>query len=232
MLLHTLFDVLAALSSLTVTVIAYRWRLAGAAAKIEQGGLGYIIALVAGAGIGGFGFGTLNLWLSDEPGLARSILGALAGAIASIEVFKRWHGVTGSTGLIFVPAFATTVTVGRWGCYFAGLEDKTYGTPTALPWGKDFGDGVLRHPVQLYESVTMLAFLAVALILIGRRQTWFMRNGFYALVLAYAGQRFLWEFLKPYGPVIGPFNVFHLVCTALIAYATWMIRRSHERASP
>ena len=34
----------------------------------------------------------------------------------------------------------------------------TYGTPTALPWGVDFGDGVPRHPVQLYEAATMAAF--------------------------------------------------------------------------
>jgi phosphatidylglycerol:prolipoprotein diacylglycerol transferase len=157
--------------------------------------------------------------LSGEPMVARSIVGALAGAIAAIEVFKWWRGLSGSTGLIFVPAFATTVAVGRWGCFLAGLDDETHGLPTALPWGVDLGDGVLRHPVQLYESFTMLAFLLLALVLIGRRQGWFMRNGFYALVLLYAGQRFLWEFLKPYGSVVGPFNLFHLVCAGLVAYA-------------
>jgi phosphatidylglycerol---prolipoprotein diacylglyceryl transferase len=60
-----------------------------------------------------------------------------------------------------------------------------------------------------------------------------MRNGFYALVLFYAVQRFLWEFLKPYGAVIGPFNLFHLVCAALALYALammWGNQGKHERA--
>lgn len=231
MVIHTLFDFLAAFASFGVTAFCYRWRLADAAARIEAGGTGYVLALLAGAAAGGYGFGSLNMVLSGEPMVARSIVGALAGAIAAIEAFKWWRGLSGSTGLIFVPAFATTVAVGRWGCFLAGLEDETHGLPTALPWGVDLGDGILRHPVQLYESFTMLTFLLLALVLIGRREGWFMRNGFYALVLVYAGQRFLWEFLKPYGSVVGPFNLFHLVCAGLVAYAVLMIRRSHERAT-
>jgi phosphatidylglycerol:prolipoprotein diacylglycerol transferase len=231
MVIHTLFDFLAAVASLGVTAFCYRWRLAQAAARIEAGGTGYVLALLAGSAAGGYGFGSLNMVLSGEPMVARSIVGALAGAITAIEAFKWWRGLSGSTGLIFVPAFATTVALGRWGCFLAGLDDETYGRPTALPWGVDFGDGVPRHPVQLYESFTMLAFLLVVLVLIGRRQEWFMRNGFYALVLVYAGQRFLWEFLKPYGNVAGPFNLFHLVCAGLVAYAAVMIRRSHERTT-
>ena len=210
-----------------MTLFVYNWRLREAGRKIDSAGPLYGVALLAGAAIGGFGAGTLNLFLSGEPGVGRSIVGALAGAIVAVEIFKRWRGISGSTGLIFVPAFATSVVVGRWGCYFAGLADETYGTPTALAWGHDFGDGVMRHPVQLYESFTMAAFLIVALVLIGRRNASFMRNGFYLLVLVYAGQRFLWEFLKPYGSVAGPFNLFHLLCAGLVIYsAAMMTKRS------
>ena len=208
-----------------MTVLVYRWRLAEAGAKIEQAGIGYAFALVAGAAVGGFGAGTLNLWLTGVPGIGRSIAGALAGAIFAIELFKLARGIRGSTGIIFVPAFATSVMVGRWGCFFSGLDDHTFGTPTTLPWGHDFGDGVLRHPVQLYESFTLAAFLCVALVLIGRRNTVFMRNGFYLLVLTYGAQRFLWEFLKPYGAVIGPFNLFHFICAGLVIYSLVMMSR-------
>lgn len=231
--IHTVFDILAAVASLGMTVLCYRWRLGDAARRIEHAGAGYVLALVAGAAVGGYGFGSLNLALSGEPMVARSIVGALAGAIAAIELFKWARGLKGSTGLIFVPAFATAVVVGRWGCFLTGLEDKTYGTPTSLPWGVAMGDGIARHPVQLYESFSMAAFLVVALVLIGRRNQWFMRNGFYALVLFYAAQRFLWEFLKPYGTVIGPFNLFHLVGAGLAIYALamiWGTQRKHERA--
>lgn len=223
--IHTIFDLLAACAALGMTLVVYHWRLRDAGKRIDSAGPLYGLALVAGAAIGGFGAGTLNLWLSGEPGIGRSIVGALAGAIAAVEIFKRVKGISGSTGLIFVPAFATSVMVGRWGCYFAGVPDETYGTPTTLPWAHDFGDGVLRHPVQLYESFTMAAFLVVALVLIGKRNAFFMRNGFYLLVLFYAGQRFLWEFLKPYGTIAGTFNLFHLICAGLVIYSVAMMAR-------
>jgi prolipoprotein diacylglyceryltransferase len=224
-LIHLAFDLLAATAAMAMTVFAWHWRLGEAGRTIEKAGIAYALALLAGAAAGGFGAGTLNLWLSGEEGIGRSILGALAGAIAAVEIFKRARGMRGSTGLIFVPAFATSVMVGRWGCFFAGLEDETHGTPTSLPWGYDFGDGVLRHPVQLYESFAMAAFLAVALIFIGRRSPFFLQNGFYVLVFFYAAQRFLWEFLKPYGAVLGPFNLFHLLCAGLMIYSGVMIAK-------
>jgi len=229
-ILHTLFDLLTAVSALTMTVLVYRWRLGAAAQKIESAGIGYALALVLGAALGGYGAGTLNLWLSGAPGIGRSIAGALAGAIAAIEIFKRLRHIEGSTGLIFVPAFATSVAVGRWGCFLAGLPDNTYGTPTALPWGHDFGDGMARHPVQIYESFAMLGFLMVALALIGRRNAWFAANGFYAMVLYYAAQRFVWEFLKPYGALIGPFNLFHFICAGLVIYSLAMMGRAGKTA--
>ena len=57
-----------------------------------------------------------------------------------------------------------------------------------------------------------------------------LRTGFYLFVGIYAAQRFLWEFLKPYGTVIGPFNLFHLISIALIAYALIFARREAPRS--
>jgi phosphatidylglycerol---prolipoprotein diacylglyceryl transferase len=218
-IVHSVFDLLAATAAMATTFAVYRWRLQEAGERIERAGAAYGLSLVAGAAVGGFAAGTLNLWLSGLPGVGRSIVGALAGAIAAVELFKFFRGIKGSTGLIFVPAFATSVIVGRWGCYLSGIADQTYGTPTTLPWGHDFGDGIPRHPVQLYESFAMAAFLAVALVLLGRRNPFFLRNGFYLLVLWYAFQRFLWEFLKPYGAVLGSFNLFHFICAGLMIYS-------------
>ena len=113
----------------------------------------YAIAAGAGALCGAMFFGTANALLSGVHALGFSMVGGIAGAIASIEAFKRFTGVSGSTGIVFAAPFAATVAVGRWGCFFSGLADFTYGTPTALPWGVDFGDGIARHPVQLYESL-------------------------------------------------------------------------------
>jgi prolipoprotein diacylglyceryltransferase len=229
MTIHLLFDLLAATSAAAMTLFICHWRLAAAAERIENAGVGYAIALIAGAAVGGYGFGSLNLWLSGSPATARSVLGALCGAIAAIELYKRWTGIRGSTGLIFVPAFATSIAIGRWGCFFAGLEDETHGTPTALPWGHDFGDGITRHPVQLYESFAMTAFLAFALWALAVRQPFFMRNGFYLLTGCYAAQRFTWEFFKPYAAILGPFNLFHILCVALLGYSLVMTRALAKR---
>ena len=189
----------------------------------------YIAAGSLGATLGAYIAGTLNLWLSGVGGAGRSIEGALAGAIIAIEILKSRAGIRGSTGLRFVAPLAAAIAVGRIGCFLAGLDDMTYGTPTNLPWGVDFGDGVSRHPVQLYESLTMAAFLAAFILLRRRGNPAVLRGGFYLFVGVYAAQRFLWEFLKPYGTVAGPFNLFHLISVALIAYALLFARREAPR---
>jgi len=42
-----------------------------------------------------------------------------------------------------------------------GLSDNTYGTPTNLPWAVNFGDGIPRHPTQLYEIAFLIALLPI-----------------------------------------------------------------------
>ena len=218
MLVHSLFDLLAALTGLAV----YRLLPVAAPGAPAQPWLVhplYIAAGSVGATLGAYLAGSLNLWLSGIPGIGRSIEGAIAGGVIAIEALKWRHAIRGSTGLRLVAPLAAAIAVGRIGCFLAGLDDETYGTPTALPWGVDFGDGVPRHPVQLYESATMAIFCIVFVVLARRGNATLLRTGFYLFVGVYAGQRFLWEFLKPYGTVIGPFNLFHLLSLCLIAYA-------------
>jgi prolipoprotein diacylglyceryltransferase len=198
--------------------------------------LSYLTALIFGAGIGAVAFGSANLWLSGQVGIARSIEGAVAGAIVAIEIYKRIAGITVRTGARFALPFAVGVAVGRIGCFFAGLDDFTHGTPTALPWGRDFGDGVLRHPVQLYESAAMAAFAAVYLWRALAGDRFWAVQGFYLVVGYYGLQRFAWEFVKPYGTLIGPLTLFHLLSAVVLGYAIVMIATApkpegvHERA--
>jgi prolipoprotein diacylglyceryltransferase len=196
----------------------------------------YLAALIFGAGIGAVALGSANLWLSGQTGVARSIEGAVAGAILGVEIYKRIAGIALRTGARFALPFAVGVAVGRIGCFFSGLDDFTHGTPTALPWGRDFGDGVLRHPVQLYESAAMAAFAAAYVWrVLGGDRFWATR-GFYLAIGFYGAQRFVWEFLKPYGTLIGPFTLFHLLSAAVLLYALVMIataprpESAHERA--
>ena len=108
--------------------------------------------------------------------------------------------------------------IGRLGCLFAGVKDNTYGSPTRLPWAVELGDGIGRHPVQVYESLAMLAFLGLYLSGLAGRAPWAMRRGFYAFAIWYGAQRFLWEFLKPYPRLLGPLDLFQLIGVGLIVY--------------
>jgi prolipoprotein diacylglyceryltransferase len=228
LLVHSLFDVLALLAALAV------FRLVPAAApglpnEPWQVHPAYIVAASCGATVGAYLAGSANLWLSGIGGVGRSIEGAIAGAIIAIEALKWRTGVRGSTGLRFVAPLAAAIAVGRLGCFFAGLDDMTYGTPTTQAWGVDFGDSVPRHPVQLYEAATMAIFFGVFVLLLRRETEGLRRIGFYAFVAVYAVQRFAWEFLKPYATIIGPLNLFHLLSLPLVAYALVFVRRELQQ---
>jgi prolipoprotein diacylglyceryltransferase len=154
--LHALFDVIAwAAAAASLYWVTRTGRQFPAS---RAGDWRYIAVLVFGAGVGAVLLGTANLWLSQQPGFARSIEGAIAGGILAVELYKRRAGISARTGARFALPLAVGVAVGRIGCFLAGLDDFTYGTPTAFPWGHDFGDGIARHPVQLYESAAMAAF--------------------------------------------------------------------------
>jgi len=218
--LHLLFDLLAWGSAGLLAHLLYRWRLKEASARVvARTGRLYVAALAIGAIAGAWAFGSWNTALSAVPHPSHSIAGALAGGIVAVELYKLARGITGSTGAIWVGPLALGIAVGRWGCLLAGLPDETYGNPTTLPWGVDLGDGIARHPVQLYESLAMLAFLALYLAALARRAEWTRGRAFYLFILFYAAQRFLWEFLKPYPRLVGPLDVFQLLALAMIAYA-------------
>lgn len=185
---------------------------------------GYFVALAAGALAGAWLIGSLNS-LPATLAPSHSVAGALAGGIVGVELWKALRGIRGSTGAAFVLPMAVGLAVGRLGCLFSGLADFTYGVPSAVPWAIDSGDGIGRHPVQLYEALAMVLF-AVAFVRARRRgRDWATRHGFHAFVIGYALQRFCWEFLKPYPKLLGPFNLFHLICGGLVLYGMVWWRR-------
>lgn len=230
---HLVFDLLAWGGGAALGYGLYRWRLKGAAERLAANADGgYFVALALGAAPGAWLAGSMNSLREHAPALSHSIAGALVGAIVGVEVYKAIRGIRGSTGGVFVGSFSLGVVIGRLGCFFAGLPDDTYGAPTRLPWAVDLGDHVGRHPVQLYESASMAAFLLIYLVGLRDQRRWAMRRGFYAMCLWYGAQRFLWEFLKPYPKLIGPFNLFHVLCGGLVLYGWlyWRADLARERA--
>jgi phosphatidylglycerol---prolipoprotein diacylglyceryl transferase len=193
-------------------------------------GPSYFVALGLGGVLGAWLFGSANSMRGAILAPSHSIAGALAGGIVAVELWKWAHGVRTSTGRPFVLPICVGIVVGRLGCFFAGLPDYTYGVPTSAPWAMDLGDGIGRHPVQLYESLSMAAFLAVYVRARVRNAKWARDHAFHAMIIFYAGQRFLWEWLKPYPAVLGPLNIFHILMVGLVAYGLFWWRRSrgHE----
>ena len=225
--LHLPFDILAWAASAVLARWLYVWRLRPVADLVaDQLSPAYSLSLAGGALAGGWLLGSANTMLTGVPHLSHSIAGALAGAIIAVEAYKAVAGIRGSTGIIWVGPFALGIAIGRFGCLFAGIADETFGSPTTMPWGIDLGDGVSRHPVQLYESFSMLAFLLLYLRALSRRAPWATTGAFYVLVGWYGVQRFVWEFFKPYPRLVGPLDIFQLCALGLIAYAVVY----HERA--
>jgi prolipoprotein diacylglyceryltransferase len=89
----------------------------------------------------------------------KTIVGALAGGLISVELTKRYIGIRTSTGDLYAIPLALGIAIGRIGCFLTGLSDNTYGTSTNLPWAVNFGDGIPRHPTQLYEIIFLLALI-------------------------------------------------------------------------
>lgn len=156
-LAHSLLEAVAlAIGARYYLMLRRRQKLPGA---LETRGFAVLAGCLLGAAIGNkavFWIELPHLWASHG-GLigfflgGQSVVGGLLGGLVGVELGKAWSGQRQSTGDLFVFPILLGLIVGRIGCFLAGLNDGTFGVATALPWGIDFGDGVPRHPTQLYE---------------------------------------------------------------------------------
>lgn len=188
-----------------------------------------IAAAAVGAAIGS----KVLFWL-EEPGLTlawvrtdpamlmggKTIVGGLLGGTIAVELAKRVAGERRSTGDLFVIPLCIGIAVGRIGCFVSGLADHTYGTPTSLPWAVDFGDGIPRHPTQIYEIVSVLV-LAVVLQKLSRRP---LANGdlFKIFMLAYLAFRVAVDAAKPAELFAGLSSIQWAAVIAIACYARYV----------
>jgi phosphatidylglycerol:prolipoprotein diacylglycerol transferase len=184
------------LASVSVAVALSRRR-QGALGLRGRERAGIALGAFCGAMIGA----KLPFLLSDWEGLAsgrawldngKTIIFGMVGGYFGVELAKALLGVRIKTGDSFAVPVAAAVAIGRLSCFVAGC---CHGTVTSLPWGVDFGDGLRRHPTQLYES----AFhLAAALGLVWLERLGILRGQLIKLYLiSYLIYRFLTEFIRP-----------------------------------
>jgi len=145
----------------------------------------------------------------------KTIVGGLIGGLIAVEWIKRRLGVVVATGDLLVLPLVTGIAIGRIGCFLSGLADRTYGVATDLPWGVDFGDGVARHPTQLYE-IAFLAALAAVLVVSVRRLP-MAGDRFKLFMIAYLLFRFGVDFIKP-AVRIGGLSTIQWAALATLAY--------------
>jgi phosphatidylglycerol---prolipoprotein diacylglyceryl transferase len=156
-------------------------------------------------------FANLGMLLSG-----RTIIGGLIGGTIGAILTKKAIGIKEKRGNLFAPAVALGVAIGRLGCLFRGC---CYGQPTSWPWGVDFGDGILRHPTQIYESLFML-IMFVYLEKIKDREDIKPGQLFKLLMISYFIFRFLIEFIRVEPIALAGLSVFQIIAIIAIIYLT------------
>jgi phosphatidylglycerol:prolipoprotein diacylglycerol transferase len=171
----------------------------------------------------GEGWLSWSAWLTD----GKTITTGLAGAYLLVELTKLALGVRTKTGDTFALPLALALVVGRWGCFCNGC---CYGTPTSLPWGVDFGDGIRRHPTQIYESLFHFGMAVVLIEII--RHAWFRYQRLKLYLIAYGVYRFLSEYIRP-EPVAGLGLTFYQWLAILLVVGMalhWLLDARRKRA--
>jgi phosphatidylglycerol:prolipoprotein diacylglycerol transferase len=151
-----------------------------------------------------------------SPG-GKTIVGGLLGGWLGVEIAKKISGIKRRTGDLFALPLCVGIAVGRVGCLVAGLADDTYGKPTSLPWAVDLGDGIGRHPVQVYE----ILFLIVLGMIVKTKAKLPDGARFRIFLGGYLAWRLVIDFLKPQ-PLIDGLNLIQWSCVAgLMVLAVW-----------
>jgi uncharacterized radical SAM superfamily Fe-S cluster-containing enzyme/prolipoprotein diacylglyceryltransferase len=138
------------------------------------------------------GFLDGTAWLDD----GKTIVSGLVGGYLGVQAAEWAMGVKSRMCDGFAVPLAAAIGIGRLACFSAGC---CYGKATSLPWGVDFGDGLHRHPTQLYESAFHLTAAAVLWQL--QRRGMFRGQLVKLYFLTYFAYRFLTEFIRPEEPL-------------------------------
>jgi prolipoprotein diacylglyceryltransferase len=147
---------------------------------------------------------------------SKTIIGGLLGGLFGVELIKKIIGVKVASGDIYVIPILVALIIGRIGCFSMGIDEPTYGIPTHFFTGMDLGDGILRHPIMLYEIV----YLVLLIFLFNSLKHKELINGdrFKLFMVLYFLFRFLIEFIKPYHPLFLNLSSIHWSALFIFIY--------------
>lgn len=192
----------------------------------DEKAIGVLIGSIIGGLTGSIVLASLEnifeLWNAIEKGEwwfiihGKTIVGGLIGGLIGVEIAKKCIGHQQSTGDDMAIPLAVGIMIGRMGCFLGGLEDRTYGIKTSLPIGIDFGDGVHRHPTQLYEML-FLFLLILILYQIKKKKPW-EGFAFQIFMTSYLSFRWMIEWIKPTPKLYFEMSAIQWACIAGILY--------------
>jgi phosphatidylglycerol---prolipoprotein diacylglyceryl transferase len=209
------------------------WRIGRSERRTGEG----TVLIAAAALIGGAAGAKVLEWALTFPAVlqiqtvagllaGRTVIGGFVGGSTAVLLVKRWLGIRGRRGHLFAPAIALGVAVGRIGCFLRGC---CYGEPTGLPWGVDFGDHVLRHPTQLYESLFCVVLFVVLLRL--RHSITAPGRLLSVFMLSYFAFRFLEEFVRAGDRLSFGMTPYQYAAVAALLYFAWRDARLRAEAT-
>lgn len=147
---------------------------------------------------------------------SKTIVGGLLGGLIGVELIKKVIGVRIASGDVYVIPIIVALFIGRIGCFSMGIDEPVYGVPTDFFMGMDLGDGLLRHPLALYEMIYMVLLL---ILFIGiRKRSWANGERFKLFMVLYFLYRFLVEFIKPYHPLFWGLSSIHWSALFIFLY--------------
>ncbi len=147
-----------------------------------------------------------------------SFHGGLVGAIVSMIIYCKVKKVNfyELADMIVIPT-ALALCLGRIGNF---LNGELYGRVTNVSWAVDFGDGLGRHPSQIYESFKNLFIFSVLMTIRNKK----LPKGFlfWSFVTMYGVLRFLVEFVREPDPQLG-FILFGLSMGQLLSSVMFVV---------
>jgi len=154
----------------------------------------------------------------------KTVVGGFLGGLFGVELVKKIISEKHSSGDLFAYPMILSLIIGRIGCFGMGIYEETYGVQTSFFTGMDLGDGLLRHPVTLYEIV-FLIMLWIGLIQLEKRFTLVEGGRFKIFMIAYIFFRFVLDFIKPHYTFNFGLSTIQLVCLGgLIYYAAYIFK--------
>jgi phosphatidylglycerol:prolipoprotein diacylglycerol transferase len=164
-------------------------------------------------------FGQADMWLRLATG--KSILGALPGGYAGVELAKRWVGYHSVTGDWFAMIAPLGIILGRVGCWLHGCC-LGHACETAWFTVRD-AKGVERWPAVpveiLFNAVMLITFFAL------RRRGCLVGQHFHVYLIAYGVFRFAHEFLRDTPRIAGILSGYQMIAMAIVGFGVWACRK-------